>query len=210
MWDNLRISTSSIFSLLAGCTIFASATLAAPYEEKMLALPPANKAASMKDYDQFYRIIVWTRIRLSSCAFSIYISHETPTRPNLGFISFKAQKVDGTFWERSRHLTRKEIKIISDLFEKEKIFSQSETPSQDRHRNFVKDDVKGPGVDYFVHIDKVNHKQVNVKRVQGQSNSAQRVVSGLAEIVEDYLKAFDKDPGSVRGSWEAEETAISR
>jgi hypothetical protein len=204
MWDISRIKHRWIYLVLAGSAILASWAHAAPYEEKMLALPPAKEAAEQKNYDQFTRVIMWFPDLYPCCAFSIYISHETIKLPERGFISFKMQKIDGTFWERSRPLSEKEARTISTLFEQEEIFSLSATPWSDQKYPLIKGRVSGSGVYYFVHIDKVRHKRKEVRRVAAYCKPAQRVGAGLGEIIKDYLDEYDKDPKSPGASWRAE------
>lgn len=201
MWDNSKINLQWARTLLAVSLIYTSRIQAAPDAEKLLSLPPAEADAKAKDYDHYFRVIVWPESinRMPTIIMRVYLSRRTANLPERGMILVTVRIPDGRdgkSFERARPLTEKEVTTICASFDGEEIFSLPQSKRSDDLSPPYGDDLASKsGLYFFVHIDKSHHLREEVSREIQASRPARRVAADIGKIVDNFLTELDKESG---------------
>lgn len=191
-----KINLLWIYLLLVAIGVPVSDLHAGRTEENFLSLQPAESAAKRKDFDHFFRIIVWPGFppKLPFIAVEIYFSYQTATSPGRGYASVKVRTPDAKFWEHSRELNEKEVEKICDLLETEEIFS---LPAKRWSFSTIPPLKMGANPEgyFFTHIDNIQHTKQEIERGVSASHPAQRVAGGISEILKDLIDQIEKESG---------------
>lgn len=201
MWDNSKISLKWSLLFLTASLILLSRVQAAPDTEKLLSLPQAEADAQAKNYDHYFRVIVWPESvnRTPVIIMRIYLSRRTATLPERGMIYVTVRVPDGKggkAFERTRLLTEKEVSTICASFDGEEIFSLPQSKrSNDLSPPYEDDLASKSGLYFFVHIDKPHHLREEISREIQASRPAQRVAADIGKIADNFLTELDKESG---------------